>query len=297
MDINSQDKNQLSLTSLEIGFNRLFAVLLILSLIPYLLTNFLTPVIILYLVFVIFLWFGKKYHLLVNILFFIISIGIYFVNPPLDQFGLGLFRYLKEFRFNGFNFLNFGSIYFIAPLIFVSFSIRNILSNISAYFKNSTVAHKVFSIFLFIILVTLLAYPFFDSVKLNDQSFPAQGTGDLSLIVIRQSLTFIDQYHKEDGFTSRFDPTTKKYIYRLRLIEPLAKDIQFTEVETDGEKINFATDIRITCLNCQKDKGSPYSLVFPAGKDIDFIITSDQLIKVIKFTEPVDKTSEFVFWK
>ncbi|MCX6816335.1 MAG: hypothetical protein NTZ93_00445, partial [Candidatus Beckwithbacteria bacterium] len=71
----------------------------------------------------------------------------------------------------------------------------------------------------------------------------------------------------------------------------------FTKVETDGEKINFTTDNRVKCLNCQKGISDPFSLVFPAGKEIDFIITSDQLIKSITFTEPEDKVAEFVFWK
>ena len=291
------EKSKFALTRLEIVFNRIFAVLLVLSIYLFFLTNFLTPVIIIYIVFAIFLWFSKKYHLFANILFFIIALGIYFINPPWDQLGLGLFRYLKEFRFNGFDFLNFGSLHFIAPLIFVSFSVKNILSNIFAYLKASTVSRNIYFISLFIVLATLLVYPFLDSVKLRDQSFPAQGTGDLSIVVIRQTLTFIDRYNKEEGFTSRFDTSTKKYIYRLRLLEPLNKDLQFTKVETDGEKINFTTDGRVKCLNCQKDVGDPYGLVFPAGKDIDFIITSDQLIKVVKFTEPGDKVAEFVFWK
>ncbi|MCJ7727380.1 MAG: hypothetical protein MUO96_01905 [Actinobacteria bacterium] len=292
---NVPKNSKFALTPLEIAFNRLFAVLLILSIIPYFLTNFLTPTIIIYIAFVFFLWFGKKHHPFANIIFFIIALSIYFI--PMEAIGWGLFRMLKEFRFNGFDFLNIDLICFIAPLIFISFSVKNVLSNVSAYFKTSTVSRNVFFISLFIVLVTLLAYPFLDSVKLRDQSFPAQGTGDLSIIVIRQTLTFIDRYNKEDGFTSRFDTSTKKYIYRLRLLEPLNKDLQFTKVETDGEKINFTTDSRVNCLNCQKDVGDPYGLVFPAGKDIDFIITSDQLIKVVKFTEPGDKVAEFVFWK
>jgi len=291
----SQDKNQLSLTPLEIVFNRFFAVLLVLSIIPYLLTNFLTPTIIIYIAFVFFLWFGKKHHPFANIIFFIIALSVYFI--PMESIGWGLFRYLKKFRFNGFDFLNIDLICFIAPLIFVSFSVKNVLSNIFTYFKTSTASRNVFFISLVIVLVTLLVYPFLDSVKLRDQSLPAQGTGDLSLIVIRQTLTFIDRYHKEDGFTSRFDSSTKKYIYRLRLIKPLDQDLQFKKVEADGEKINFTTDNRVKCLNCQKDISDPYGLVFPAGKDIDFIITSDQLIKAIKFTEPGDKVAEFVFWK
>ena len=283
------------LTSLEIAFNRIFAVLLVLSIIPYILTNFLTPTIIIYIAFVFFLWFGKKHHPFVNFIFLIIALIVYFA--PMETLGWGLFRYLKEFRFNGFDFLNIDSIYCIAPLIFVSFSVKNVLSNIFTYFKTSTVSHNAFLISLVIVLVTLLVYPFLDSVKLRDQSFPPQGTGDLSIIVIRQTLTFIDQYHKEDGFISRFDSSTKTYIYRLRLIDPLNKDLQFTKVETDGEIINFTTDSRVKCLNCQKDMGDPYSLVFPAGKYIDFIVTSGQLIREIIFTEPGDKMDEFVFWK
>ena len=283
--------------SINIINNRLFAILLVLSISLFFLTNFLTPIIIVYVVFAIFLWFSKKYHLFANILFFIIALGIYFINPPLDQLGLGLFRYLKEFRFNGFDFLNFGSLHFIAPLIFVSFSVKNILSNIFAYFKASIVIRKVYFISLFIVLATLLVYPLLDSVKLRDQSFPAQGTGDLSIVVTRQTLTFIDRYNKEDGFTSRFDTSTNKYVYRLRLIEPLNKDLQFKKVEADDEIINFTTDSRVECLNCQKDISDPFSLVFPANKDIDFIITSDHLIKILNFTELEDKVTKFVFWK
>jgi hypothetical protein len=82
----------------------------------------------------------------------------------------------------------------------------------------------------------------------------------------------------------------------LLLLKQLSKDIQFAKVETDGEKINFTIDSRVKCLNCQNDKSDPYDLVFPAGKNIDFIITSDQFIKMVKFTEQVDKVDEFVFW-
>ena len=41
----------------------------------------------------------------------------------------------------------------------------------------------------------------------------------------------------------------------------------------------------------------PYGLVFPAGKDIDFIINSDKLIIYIKFTEQGNKVADFFFWK
>ena len=75
---------------------------------------------------------------------------------------------------------------------------------------------------------------------------------------------------------------------------PLDESTEFIAVETNGEKINFTTD-RVKCLNCQKNKSDPYGLVFPAGKDIDFIITSDKLIINIKFTEQGNKVADFIF--
>jgi hypothetical protein len=147
-------------------------------------------------------------------------------------------------------------------------------------------------------LATLLAYPFFDSVKLRERAMEDGGGNKLSFVLTKQEL-------KRDGsstsfsrdYTARFDPVSNKYVYRLYLEDPLSESIAFTAVETDGEKINFTTDGRVECLNCQKDKSDPYSLVFPAGKDIDFIITSGQLIKNIKFTETGDKVADFFFWK
>jgi len=287
------DKNQFSLTTLEIVFNRIFAILLILASIPFFLNILTLPTIILFTVFGIFLCFSKKYHLSANIIFFIFALGVYFIPVPI---GWGWFSQLKELRLGGFNF-NISPLFFVAPLIYISFSVRNVLGNIFAYFKTGTALRNVyFLVTLTVVLLTLLAYPLLDPFRLRDQSLGAQGNGDLGLIVLRQTLTFIDQYHKEDGFTARFDSSTKKYIYRLRLIKPLEKDLQFTKVETDGEKINFITDSRVECLNCQK-VGDPYGLVFPAGKDIDFIITSDRLIRIILFTETGDKPDEFVFWK
>lgn len=288
------DNNHFLLTGLEITFNRLFAVLLVLITIPFFLNILTLPTIILFWIFGVFLFFSKKYYLFANIIFFTFALGVYFVPLPI---GWGWFSQLKELRLNDFNF-NIYPPFFIAPLIYISFSVRNILGNIQAYFKNSIQSRNVYYLIsFFIVLVTLLAYPIFDSVRLRDQSLGAQGNGDLGLIVLKQTLTFIDQYHKEDGFTARFDPSTKKYIYRLRLNRPLDQDLQFTKIETDGDKINFLTDSRVTCLGCQKGVGTSYGLIFPAGKDIDFIITSDQLIRVIKFTETGDKPDEFVFWK
>jgi len=282
-----------SLTLIEIIFNRLFAFLLILSTVPYLLNIFTIPTIILFVIFGLFLWFGKKYHLFMNIIFLIFALGVYFIPLPI---GWGFFRGLKEFRLNGFNFV-FSVLFIIPQFIFVSFTVRNVLGNIFVYFKTSISHCFFYFVSLFAVFTIILAYPLFDSVKLRNQSFPAQGNGDLVSIVLRQSLTFKDQYHQEDSFTSRIDPSTKKYIYRLRLTKPLTNNIQFTKVEIDNEKINFTTDSRVICLSCQKDIGRPYSLVFPADKNIDFIIESNQLIRVIIFTESGDKMDEFTFWE
>ena len=282
------------LTPLEIIFNRLFAVLLIVSTLPLLLNPFTIPTVVILMVFACLLIFSKKYHLVINVIFLIFALAVYFI--PIPPLAWGFFRNLKEFRLGGFSFV-FPILFLIPQFVFVSFAVRNVLGNIFAYFKTS-ISQKVFYLIsLFVVFTIILVYPLFDTVKLRNQSFPAQGNGDLGLIVLRQTLTFIDQYHQEDGFTSKIDPSTKKYIYRLRLIKPLTNEVRFTKVETDNEKINFTIDSRVMCLNCQKDTGSPFGLVFPADKNIDFIITSDKLIRVIIFTESGDKTDEFAFWK
>ena len=86
----------------------------------------------------------------------------------------------------------------------------------------------------------------------------------------------------------------------LPLLFQLARDADvggWRERMFSGEKINFTTDGRVNCFGCQKNLNTPNNLIFPAGKDIDFIITSDRMIKAINFTEPGDKVDEFVFWK
>lgn len=289
-------EDRLALTRTEIVVNRLFAVLLVISTIPYLLNILSLPTIIIYTVFALFLWFGKKYRPFVNVIFLLFALGAYFV--PIPPIAWGFFRSLKEFRLSGFIF-NFPIIFLLAQLIFVSFSVKNVLGTIFAYFKPSTVSRKVyFLLALVIIPAILLAYPLLDSVKLRDRTMNVNTAvgGDLPLVYTKQSLTFLDRYQMAGNFTSKFDPPSKKYIYHLQLLEPLTKDIQFTQIETDSEKINFTTDFWVTCLNCQKTE-DPYGLVFPAGKTIDFTIESDQLIKVIKFTEPENKEAEFIFWK
>ena len=294
----SHDKNQLLLTPLEITFNRLFAILLILTSMPLLLNMLTLLTIIIFTIFAIFLWFGKKYRLFANIIFLIFALGIYFI--PIPPIAWGVFRTLKGLRLGGFDFLKIDSIFCIAPLIFVTFAVKNVLGNIFAYFKTSTVWRNVyFMTSLFIVFATLLAYPFLDNVRLSERAVEDDsGDNKLSFILTKQEL-------KHDGgstslsrdYTARFDPVSNKYVYRLYLEDPLSESIAFTAVETDGEKINFLTDNRVKCLNCQKNTGDPFGLVFPASNDIDFIISSDQLIKAIKFTESGDKVAEFVFWK
>ncbi|MFA5086890.1 MAG: hypothetical protein WC470_01140 [Candidatus Paceibacterota bacterium] len=295
--IEQSRKSRLSLTAPEMVSNRLFAVLLILSSIPLLLNIISLPTVIILIIFALFLWFGKTYHPVVNFFFLIIALGIYFV--PIPPISWGFFRALKEFRINGLKF-SFPMIFLLPLFIFISFSVRNVVGNILAYLKLDMDRRNIFYfISLFIVSAAILAYPLFDSIKLRDRTENVNIAvgGELPLVYTRQSLTFIDRYNMAGDFTSKFDPSTKKYIYHLLLSEPLAKSIQFTEVETDGEKINFATDSRIYCQNCKKDELDPYGLVFPAGKSIDFIIERDQIIKVIKFIEPENKEAEFVFWK
>jgi len=292
----SPDKNQLLLTPLEIVFNRIFAVLLVFTTIPYFLNILSLPTIIIYIVFASFLWFGKKYHLFRNIIFLIFALGAYFI--PIPPITWGFFRSLKEFRLSGFNF-SFPILFLIPQFIFVSFTVRNMLGNIFAYFKTSISRNVFYLTSLLTVSTLILIYPLLDSVKLRDRTMNVNTAvgGDLPQVYTKQSLTFIDRYNMAGDFTSKFDSSNKKYIYHLRLQEPLTKTIQFTKVEIDGEKINFTTDSQIECLNCQKDLNNPHGLIFPIGKDIDLIITSSQLIKVIKFTEPEDKIAEFVFWK
>jgi heme/copper-type cytochrome/quinol oxidase subunit 2 len=248
-------------------------------------------------VFALFLWFGKKYHPVANLFFLIIALGIYFV--PIPPITWGFFRALKEYRLDDFNFV-FPILFLPSLLIFISFSVRNVAGNIFAYFKTSQISRTVyFLVTLFVVPAALLAYPLLDSFKLLDRTMNVNTAvgGDLPLVYTTQSLTSLDRYNKAGDFTSKFDPSVQKYLYHLRLSEPLIKSIQFTGVEIDGVKINFITDSWVECLNCQKSADDPHGLVFPVGRNIDFIVTSNQMIKVIKFIESGDKAAEFVFWE
>lgn len=289
-------QNQSTLTKTEVVFNRLFAVLLILLSIPLLLNITAIPTIVIFVVFAIFLWFGKKYHLFANLVFLIFALGVYFV--PIPPLAWGGFRGLKEFRLSGFAF-SFPILFSIPLLIFISFAVRNMLGNIFAY-SNARISHDGFYfVSLLTVFAAVLAYPLLDSVRLRERTMNVNYAtgGELGLVYTKQTLTFLDRYTMAGDFTSKFDSQSQKYIYHLRLSEPLAKDIRFAGVEIDGQKIDFSTDGLVKCPNCQKGEDSPFGIVFPSGKDIDFIVTSNQMIKVITFTEPEDRMTEFVFWR
>lgn len=285
------------LAPLEIKVNRIFAVALVLTTAPFFKNIFAIPTIILFMVFALFLWFGKKYHLFTNIIFLIFAIGVYFIFLPI---GWGLYRSLKDIRLGGFNFYTLSTLFSPAPLIFVALSVRNVLGNIQAYFKNTIESRNAFYLIsLGIVLVTLVAFPFLDSVRLRDRAYEDDAGGKLGLALTKQELKCgkdscgSTSYSRD--YIARFDPTSKKYIYRLNLVDPITETIVFTAVETDGKKINFGSDSRVMCINCQINP--PYGLVFPAGKTIDFVISSTQLIREIKFTEQAGNVADFFFWK
>ena len=149
--------SRLALTTLEIVFNRLFAFLLVLSTLPLFLNILTLPTIIIFAIFASFIWFGKKYHPITNIIFLIVALGVYFV--PITLIDWGIFRVLKEFRIGGFNFNQFSLLFCIAPLIFISFSIRNVLGNILTYFKIGARRNIYFFISLVIALIAPWIYP------------------------------------------------------------------------------------------------------------------------------------------
>ncbi len=301
--ISVPENNQLSLTPLEVAFNRIFAVLLVLSA-PLLLFNPLTvPTVVIFVVFALFLFFAKRYHPVTNVIFALIAFGVYFVPLPI---GWGFFLGLREWRMGGFIFHQVIIFFYLSPFIFISMAVRNVLGNILAFFKPSTRGRNLpFFISLITVMIVILAYPLLSSIKLRERAMEDDdGSSQLSYALTKQELKIEPGKSGSSSsalsrryYTARFDPATKKYIYRLNLTDPLSESITFSVVKTDGEKINFSTDLRVTCLNCQKDRGDPYKLVFTAGKSVDFIITSDQWIKTIEFTEIGDSVAKFVFWK
>jgi len=301
-EIEEIPENKLVLTKTEIVSNRLLAVLLIVATLPLLLNIFNIPTMILFALFALFLFFSKKYHFFINIIFLLFALGVYFVPIPIDW---GLFLALKEFRFNGFVFHQVIIFFYLAPLIFVSLAVRNIFGTILCYFKLDTHRRNLWY-FISLISVTaiVLFYPLLDSIKLRNRAMEDdEGNSKLSYFLTKQEMKIKPGESGSSStalsrdYTARFDLASQKYIYRLNLVDPLTESITFTAVKTDGEEINFKTDQRVDCLHCQIRIGNPYSLVFPEGKEVDFIITSDQFIKKIEFTELGDKVANFVFWK
>ena len=237
---NILEYNKFALSPLEIGFNRLFAILLVLTAIPFLKNILAIPTIILFAIFSIFLCSDKKYRLTANIIFFIFALGVYFIQLPI---GWGLYHNLKEIRLGGFNFYTLSTIFSVAPLIFVVFAVKNVLGNIFAYFKTSAVSRNVYYfISLFIVFATLLAYPFLDSVRLRERAFEDDaGDGKLPFVLTKQELkcsrtSGCSSTSYSRDYTARFDPVSNKYVYRLYLEDPLTESIVFTAVEADGQK-------------------------------------------------------------
>lgn len=294
----SQDKNQRLLTPLEVAINRFFAVLLFLTTLPLLLNIFTIPTIIIFVIFAIFLFFSKKYHFITNIIFLIFAAGVYFIPLPI---GWGVYHSLKMIRLTGFNFITVSAFFNVCTIIFVAFAVRNILGNIQAFFKNSLASrNSYYLISLVTIFITLVAFPLFDHIGLRTRAFEDDnGAGKLILALVKQELKCgrdsCSSSASSRDYTARFDPDSKKYVYRLNFRDPIAETILFTEVATDGNKINFSSDSRVVCINCQIN--APYGLVFPGGSTIDFIISSNQMIKDIKFIEQDGVVDDFFFWK
>ncbi len=257
---------------------------------------------VLFAIFALFLFFSKKYHLFINIIFLLFALGVYFVPIPIDW---GLFLGLKEIRFNGFIFHPIILFFYLAPLIFVSLAVRNILSNIFAYFKPSENSRNTFYfISLISLIIIVLVYPLVDSIKLRNRAMEDdEGNSKLSYFLTKQEMEIKPGKSGSSSsalsrdYTARFDPVSQKYIYRLNLVDPLTESITFTTIKTDGEKINFVNDQRIVCASCQINNNDPNSLVFPVNKSVDFIISSNRFIKTIEFVELQDKIAKFIFWK
>jgi len=290
------------LTRGELVANRFLAVLLILSA-PLLLFNIFTiPTVVVFTLFTCFLFFAKRYHVVINVIFLMIALGVYLLPLPI---GWGLFLGLREWRMNGFIFHPIIIFFYLSPFLFISLAVRNFLGSILLFFKPSTEwRNRLFFIFLIIVMTTILAYPLLSSFKLRHRAMEnTTGNSALSMAIVKQE--FKVEVGKgasstalaRKSYTASFDPALKRYTYRLYLADPLENQIVFTAVKTDDEEINFINDPRVECPNCQTNNSDPYGLVFPAGKNVDFIISSDQFIKTIEFTELGGSVAEFVFWK
>lgn len=290
------------LTRTELVSNRLLAVLLILST-PLLLFNIFTiPTVVIFALFALFLFFSKRYHAVINVIFLLIALGVYLLPLPI---GWGLFLGLREWRMGGFVFHPIIIFFYLSPFLFISLAVRNVLGHILLYFKPSTSwRNRLFFIFLITVMIIVLTYPLLSSLKLRHRAMEnSTGNSALSIAIVKQELKVevgkgaSSTALARKSYTANFDPVTKKYTYRLILIDPLENSLVFTAVKIDGEEINFINDPRVECPNCQIDNSNPYSLIFPTGQGVDFTISSDQFIKTIEFTELGDNIVEFVFWK
>jgi hypothetical protein len=232
----------------------------------------------------------------------LIAVGVYILPLPI---GWGLFLGLREWRMGGFVFHPIIIFFYLSPILFISLAVRNFLGSILLFFKPSPVwRNRLFFIFLITIMVTILAYPLLSSYKLRHRAMEnTTGNSVLSMAIVKQELNV--EVGKgasatalaRKSYTASFDPALNKYVYRLKLDDSLENSLVFTTVKADGEGINFITDSRVECPNCQTSKSDPYGLVFPAGKGVDFVISSNQFIKKIEFTELEGSVAEFVFWK
>ncbi|MCX6725953.1 MAG: hypothetical protein NT052_01385 [Candidatus Shapirobacteria bacterium] len=290
------------LTRTELVSNRLLAVLLILSAPLLLFSIFTIPTVVIFILFALFLFFSKRYHSAINVFFLLIATGVYLLPLPI---GWGLFLALREWRMGGFIFHPIIIFFYLSPLLFISLATRNFLGSILLFFKPNPVwRNRLFFIFLATVMITILAYPLLSSYKLRHRAMEnSTGNSALSMAIVKQELKVevgkgaSSTALARKTYTASFDPAINKYIYRLKLVDPLESQLTFTAVKADGEKINFINDPRVECLNCQINNNDPYGLVFPAGQGVDFMISSDQFIKTIKFTELEGSLAEFVFWK
>lgn len=269
--------------------SRFFAVLLIITTIPLLLNILTLPTIVIFGVFALFLFFGKKYHLITNIIFLLLAAGIYFIPLPI---GCGLFLAMREIRFE-FNWMKF--IFCLPLILFVSLAIRNMIGRQRNFW---------YFISVLIIIVIILAYPLLAKKQLRHRAMEDDMADSLlTHTLVKQEMKIKPGASGSSStalsrdYTANFDESTQKYTYRLNLTDPLEKSIVFTTIKLDGEKINFKIDNRINCPHCQIGRNNSDTLIFPAGGDIDFIITSDEFIETIEFTESDGKIAYFVFWK
>lgn len=302
-NINQSPMDNKILTGLEVAINRFFsAILFFLAPLMLYLNILVIPSVVIFLAFALFLFFQKKRHPLVNFFFFVLALGVYFIPLPI---GWGLFLSLREYKFSGYVYNHAIVLWLAVRLIFVSLAAKNIMGDIASLSKpNEQMRNLLYFFSLIIILAITLIYPLSADYKLRDKAMQGGGNGKLSLVITKQESVITEPGKSGQStslarkfFTARYDTAAKKYIYRLNLPYPLDETIVFSSVKTDEKEINFVTDQNIECSHCQINKSSPKGIIFPAGQNIDFIISSDEFIKTIIFTELEGNIEDFIFWK